>query len=248
MALNFGYTEKFRAFWHCQCDCGKKGYFKAKYLLNGDTKSCGCLSREVVIKRNTTHGLSRTPTYGIWRGMKSRCLNPNDQEYSNYGGRGITIHSAWLNDFQAFLNDVGEKPSPKHSIERKDFNGNYEPENVCWILMSEQGKNTRRVQFHTINGITDNITGHCKRIGLTFVNYRKRIIRGWTVKDALSVPPRTQTKLSVLKTEDVLFIRKARDNKTHRITELMKMFNVSRNTISLAARRVTWKNIAEANQ
>lgn len=90
-----------------------------------------------------THLLSRTSEYQAWSNMKSRCYNPNFSKYEFYGGRGITVYEKWRDDFQAFIDHIGLKPSPKHSLDRKDSNGNYEPGNVRWTTQSIQGINQR---------------------------------------------------------------------------------------------------------
>jgi hypothetical protein len=85
--------------------------------------------------------------------MKERCLNPNNESYADYGGRGITVCDDWKNDFTSFLRDMGPKPSPKHSIDRKDNEGNYEPANCRWATVFEQQRNTRRSRYVEIDGV-----------------------------------------------------------------------------------------------
>ena len=127
--------------WVCACDCGKRSTAVAGDLLSGKTKSCGC-------RMGVRHGLYNTPIYVLWWNMRSRCFNPRNPEYKNYGGRGITICGRWLS-FVAFhtdiLAEIGERPRGK-SFDRINNDGNYEPGNVRWATPSQQTKNQRRHQ------------------------------------------------------------------------------------------------------
>lgn len=107
-----------------------------------------------------------TPEYNSWTNMKQRCLNPNSKAYKYYGGRGITIHPEWVNDFKAFYAYVGDKPSPSHSIDRINNDGNYEPGNVRWATKREQVSNRRALQEHTtgIKGVTKCRDGYAVRL------------------------------------------------------------------------------------
>jgi len=93
---------------------------------------------------NETHGMRRSRIYGVWCDIKKRCFNPNSTNYENYGGRGIGMCEEWKNSFTAFYEDMGQPPTPEHSIERKDVNGNYEPSNCIWETRLIQAANKRR--------------------------------------------------------------------------------------------------------
>ena len=121
-------------FWICKCDCGKTTSVRSKSLRRGETKSCGCLHGE-------NHGLRHTKEYNSWAGMKQRCLNPNNEKYPIYGGRGITVCKEWINSFQQFYNDMGSRPSNNHSIDRINNDGNYEPSNCRWSNNTLQSRN-----------------------------------------------------------------------------------------------------------
>jgi hypothetical protein len=134
--------------WKCLCDCGCETIADTYTLKHGGKKSCGCLKKEVMkkaIKASTTHGMTGTPEYNSYFGMKERCFNQNSPDYSRYGGRGITVCERWLrkDGFTNFLLDVGLKPSPEMSIHRVNNDGNYEPTNCIWATPKEQGTNRR---------------------------------------------------------------------------------------------------------
>jgi DNA-binding CsgD family transcriptional regulator len=124
-----------------RCDCGTEKDIATKKL--GRVMSCGCFHKVSASQRATKHGRTGTPEYITWASMKVRCYKPSNKNYVNYGGRGITVCPEWLDDFEAFLAYMGPRPSPKHSIDRIDNDGNYEPGNVRWADRYVQSRNRR---------------------------------------------------------------------------------------------------------
>ena len=127
--------------WLCHCDCGTERGVRGFVLRNGESKSCGCLQRELVTKRLTTHGMSKTRAYSIWENMKQRCQNPNSTGYHYWGGAGIGVCDRWQK-FENFYADMGEPPDGL-TLDRKDNDKGYSLENCKWSTRLEQVHNRR---------------------------------------------------------------------------------------------------------
>lgn len=144
-----GINNDKRPLWLCRCECGNETNVSSKELRNGDTKSCGCYQREQTAKAHTKHGHYYDRLYRVWIQMKQRCLNPDDKDYANYGGRGITINPAWNTNYMAFRDWAilsgydPDAPFSKCTLDRINVNGNYEPSNCRWADSSTQSKNRR---------------------------------------------------------------------------------------------------------
>lgn len=183
-------------FWPCLCACGARVAVHRSALLNKQTQSCGCLRREQVTERarvmgeaNTTHGQTASPEWTAWRNMRLRCTDPQQTAYPNYGGRGITVCARW-ESFENFVADMGEKPTPQHSLGRIDNNGHYCPENCRWETQKEQQRNRRDTVFYEYNGERRCVAEWAELYGLTTAALWHRIRRGWSMERALTTPVR----------------------------------------------------------
>lgn len=139
-------TEEWRGtrVWRSRCACGVFILSTSSTLLEGKTRSCGCLRRELTGAKRRTHGGSHShPLYRTWQGLINRCTNPNNASYKNYGGRGIEVCSRWRRDFGAFIADMGERPAGT-SLDRIDNDGHYMPDNCRWATKTEQSQNRRK--------------------------------------------------------------------------------------------------------
>lgn len=184
----------------CGCDCGQVAVVQAAALVHGATRSCGCLAKETTRARVTTHGGAgpvTAPEYNIWRSMKARCTNPAIPNFKHYGGRGITVCAQWRDSFEAFLADVGPRPSMQHTLDRIDNNGPYTGPctayptgNVRWATGTVQHSNTRTNHVLTFNGLTQTVTHWAHALQMPVDRLYGRLRKGWSVERALTTPPR----------------------------------------------------------
>lgn len=181
--------------WLCRCDCGNECVVHSLSLRSGNTKSCGCLRSEVSQKKATTHGLSKTSLFHVWWAMKSRCANPNNKAYKNYGGRGISVCSEWQDSEPFFEWAFANGYRKGLTIERIDVNGNYEPNNCKWASAKEQARNKTNSRIIEIDGVLKPLAQWCEEYDIDyFVAYQRINKLGWEPKKALTVPPRNIVK------------------------------------------------------
>lgn len=179
------------AMWFCRCACGSEIEVRADSLIDNNTRSCGCLQKEIageIGKNSATHGASHTVEFYIWGGMLGRCTNPNDPAYCNYGARGISVCNRWLHSFENFLADMGYRPSPDYSIDRIDNNGNYEPGNCRWATRNEQANNRRNNIFYNYDGVDYSLLDISMKFNIKPATFHRRITVGWTVNEAVEIP------------------------------------------------------------
>lgn len=127
--------------WICKCDCGIERSVIGVVLTQGGSNSCGCLQSEDVAIRSTRHGMYGTKVYEAWNCMIDRCTNKKIKFWHRYGGRGIKVCDEWRHSFCAFYACMGEPPTSKHTLDRINNDGNYEPGNCRWATMKEQRAN-----------------------------------------------------------------------------------------------------------
>lgn len=170
----------------CLCDCGKTMSVHANAIKNGNTKSCGCY-RTKKLKMPRSHGHCVNGVSGEYKAyfnMINRCYDVKNKQYKDYGQRGITVCQNWLNSFNHFIQDMGKKPTPKHSIDRIDNEGNYEPSNCQWATDKAQRRNKRNNVWVEYNGNTKIMSDWAIELGTNYVNLRKHIKRGKTFEQA----------------------------------------------------------------
>src|SRR3990167_5409886 len=182
-----------KAAWVCRCDCGVTSVVTSGNLRQGLVKSCGCLRSEKARDRLLTHGEGRTShqsrEYRAWCNMKTRCDNPRASQYADYGGRGIRVCDRWRESYEAFLADMGRCP-PRHSLDRKDNNGQYEPENCRWAKRLVQANNKRNNRVLAFNGESLTLPEWARQLGVPRDTLKRRILLGWSIERALTEPLR----------------------------------------------------------
>lgn len=172
--------------WLCRCACGTIRPIIGASLRSGASTSCGCLRDENFTNRS--HGMYLSPIYKIWTGMIQRCHNPKHNSFESYGGRGITVCQQWRDSFEAFVADVGERPSANHSLDRIDNDRGYEPGNVRWATPRQQLLNRRNNRRFLVNGESLTVVELSERYAINKNTIEKRLGLGWSIEDAVFHP------------------------------------------------------------
>lgn len=195
-AINFNRKETFfskntgkkyyRYYWDCKCDCGNNCVIEAGKLKSGWSKSCGCYNLERISERFHVHGLSKTYMESTRRNMLNRCYKKTTDFYKDYGGRGITVCDRWKgkDGLKNFAEDMGERPTSKHQIDRIDNNGPYSPENCRWATNKENCRNKRDTKFITFKGKTQSLADWADELNIKYETLSDRVIK-WGVERAL---------------------------------------------------------------
>lgn len=182
---------KYGISWLCECECGGTKIVLANCLTQKTVRSCGCLLHNN--ESSVTHGLCRRhdkhPYYTIWSKMHDRCRNPNNLKWHRYGGRGIKVCERWK-DFALFVKDMGERPDDT-TLDRRDNDGDYTPENCRWATTQEQAENQEKTVWITYNGETKTLIGWEKVTGIKRTTLLYRLRAGWTPEQLLKTAVNT---------------------------------------------------------
>jgi len=178
----------------CRCDCGTEKIVLLQSLRAENTKSCGCLVIERV-RLPKTHGATtnfyKTVEYRAWQNMRMRCENPNSTRYKRYGGRGIVVADRWRKSFQNFIDDMGSRPSPNHSLDRINPEQGYGPDNCRWATVSEQQNNRTNNRFLSVFPHRISASDALRLSGspISISTFTVRLEKGWELDKALMTPP-----------------------------------------------------------
>lgn len=177
---------------HRMCETCGTAFYKPRNVARQIWEKRRFCSRDC-IQFVKTHGEAwKTPEYAIWQAMIQRCTNPKNRNWHKYGGRGIAVCEAWRHSYQSFIDDMGRRPTDKHSIERVNNGNGYSPENCCWATIDAQANNTRwnRVLLH--DGRTQTIAQWAAERHIKPNTIVTRLRYGWHVDRALSEKTNTR--------------------------------------------------------
>lgn len=175
-------------YWNCICECGVKTTPRDTTLKYRKALSCGCLRLELLSITHREHGDSNKPEWLAWNSMIERCERKSHPAFKNYGLRGIKVCRRWRRSYPLFLADVGRRPSPSHSLNRIENDGNYEPGNVNWATRTEQARNRRSNRIIEIDGVRKTATEWANHFHINYWTACHRIKYGWSVKEAFTAP------------------------------------------------------------
>lgn len=219
-----------------KCFCGNETWRYISDIIRQPFFSCGCL-------KSKGDSVKKHPLYNTWVGMRERCNNPNAYQYKHYGAKGVTICERWLNSFHDFVADMGDKPTPAHSIDRQDVNGPYSPENCFWRTQMEQASNrtdTLRLEY---DGEYRTIREWSEITGVKIRTIKGRLSKGMTIKEALETPVKANNRKYIkdFSEEDVISIFRSTLTKK----ELAQIYNCHSLTISKIQHRELYSEMTK---
>lgn len=239
----------------CRCDCGKETAPYRNNLLNvGDPqrKHCGCMTGKRNGERLMTHGQTKTELYRRWTEMRRRCSDPKNISYQYYGAKGIRVCALWEHSFEAFkewADGDGYKPDahPRLTIERKDSNKDYSPDNCKWATYAEQSRNKSDVRLIEFEGKKQCLLDWATSLGVPRGLLNARLRSGWSIDRAFREPsrrsrPGSESHSAKLQEKDVIEIRSLFGQMIYR--DIATRFNISTAAVKAIASRRTWRHIA----
>lgn len=187
--LQFIERKEQKSYWKCRCSCGKEITIPISYLTSGDTKSCGCLKKEIVSKREKEKAFIKNHRlYNIWQDMKRRCYNLTRNSYKYYGAKNIIVCDEWKNNFKIFQNWAFKNGyNDKLTIDRIDNKKGYTPNNCRWVTRFEQNNNmstNHKIIYE--NKIYNSMSSFCREKKINYDKFRQKIRQGYTIQDALT--------------------------------------------------------------
>lgn len=210
----------------CRCKCGVVKDVGSDKLRSGRSTCCkACAAGSPKRKTNVRHGMSCSSEYRIWQGMIARCTNPNEMHFADYGARGIAVCDRWRTSFEAFFADMGARPSSRHSLDRKDNDGDYEPSNCRWAIPIQQATNRRRTLKTEFGGVVMPTAMLARSVNIEPATLAARLQRGWKIADAVGKPVENRKPRHLVGTERLT------------ASEIQARFGVSRQRLNYRLRQ-----------
>lgn len=234
------------AHWLCVCDCGNEKVIPGRHMRKNGVRTCGHDLSERRSAARRDHGLTYTVEWYTWSGMSARCYNPNSASYGRYGGRGIRVCDRWRgkNGFRNFYEDMGKRPSDKHSINRIDNDGNYTLKNCEWATDTEQANNKSSNRRLTLGDETHTLTEWARIKSTKPHVFYNRLNAGWSVEKTLTTPARVNVMNRRLTADEVREIKAwLRDNPAKKDVDIAGVYGVSIDTIANVRTGKAWDHV-----